>query len=233
VRAIGGSGHHADVTFKGWPAEAFELYAGLETDNSRTYWLAHKEIYDSSVKAPFLALSEAVEKRYGPMRIFRPNRDTRFAKDKSPYKTNAAAMTESAGGSAFYVSISAEGMFVGCGMYHLAPDQLERLRAAVDDNRSGPVIQRAVDAARKQGYDVAAHDALKNAPRGYPKDHPRVELLKLKGLTLGRSFQLARWMHSAQALDRITKVWDDAKPMYRWLDKHVGPTNEAPPEPTF
>src|SRR5262249_50919207 len=128
--------------------------------------------------------------------------------------------------------ISSEGMFVGCGMYHLASDQLDRLRAAVDDNRSGPVIQRAVDAARKKGYDVAAHDSLKNAPRGYPKDHPRVELLKLKRLTLGRSFPLAGWMHSAKALDRITGVWDDAAPMYRWLDKHVGPSNLAPPEPT-
>jgi uncharacterized protein (TIGR02453 family) len=219
------------MPFAGWPPEAFELYAGLEVDNSRTYWQAHREIYERAVKGPFQELAAVVEPTYGPLRMFRPNRDTRFSRDKSPYKTAAAASTESEGGASYYVQLSAEGMFVGSGMYHLAPDQLERWRAAVDDARTGGAIQRVVDGVRAKRYEVAAAESLKSAPRGYAKDHPRIELLRMKGLVLGSTLPLARWMHTSKALDRIVTVWDDARPMNRWLEKHVGPSTLPPPEP--
>jgi uncharacterized protein (TIGR02453 family) len=219
------------MAFGGWPAEAFELYAGLEADNSRAYWQAHRDVYDDAVRAPFAALSDAVAKRYGPLRLFRPNRDTRFSRDKAPYKTAAAAMTESDGGSSYYVQISAEGVFVGCGMYHLMTDQLERFRAAVDDGRAGSQVARIVAALEAKQYDIGASEALKTAPRGYAKDHPRVELLRRKGLVMSRAFPLAKWMHTPKVLDRITTVWDDAKPLNKWLDQHVGPSTLPPPAP--
>jgi uncharacterized protein (TIGR02453 family) len=219
------------MAFRGWPAEAFELYAGLESDNSRTYWQAHRDVYERAVREPFAALSDAVERRYGPMRLFRPNRDTRFSRDKTPYKTAAAAMTESDGGSSYYVQISAEGLFVGCGMYHLVTDQLERFRAAIDDARSGAQVERIVTALEAKGYDIGASESLKTAPRGYAKDHPRVELLRKKGLVMSRSFPLAKWLHTTKALERVTQVWDDAKPLNRWLDQHVGASTLPPPEP--
>ena len=128
----------APMTFRGWPQDALDFYVGLEADNSKTYWQAHKPIYDECVKAPFLALSDEIEREFGPLHVFRPNRDIRFAKDKSPYKTAAAAVTESEGGAAYYVQISSEGLYVGSGYYHLAPDQLERYRAAVADAKTGP-----------------------------------------------------------------------------------------------
>jgi uncharacterized protein (TIGR02453 family) len=219
------------MAFGGWPAAAFEFYVGLEADNSRTYWQAHREVYDDAVRAPFGALSDAVAKRYGPLRLFRPNRDVRFSRDKAPYKTAAAAMTESDGGSSYYVQISAEGLFVGCGMYHLMTDQLERFRAAVDDARTGAQVARIVATLEAKQYDIGASESLKTAPRGYAKDHPRVELLRRKGLVMSRSFPLAKWVHTSKALDRITAVWDDAKPMNRWLDQQVGPSTLPPPEP--
>ena len=139
------------------------------------------------MKAPFLALSELVEKEFGPLRVFRPNRDIRFAKDKSPYKTAAAAVTEGPGGTHYYVSVSAEGLYVGAGYYHLMPDQLERFRAAVADARSGPALEKALaELHRKKLRHRAGFDSLKTAPRGYPKDHPRIELLRRKGLHAGR-----------------------------------------------
>ena len=219
------------MAFTGWPAEAFDLYAGLEADNSRAYWQAHRDAYERAVKQPFAALSDAVEKRFGPLRLFRPNRDTRFARDKSPYKTAAAAVTESEGGSAFYVQISAEGLFAGCGMYHMASDQLERWRAALHDARTGAQVARIADELRAKQYDVSAHESLKSAPRGYAKDHPRVDLLRMKGLTMGRQFPLAKWMHGPKAFDRIVGVWTDATPMNRWLERNVGPSTLPPPEP--
>ena len=93
------------------------------------------------MKQPFGALSDAIERRYGMLRLFRPYRDVRFSKDKTPYKTAAAAATESQGGSSYYVQVSAEGLFVGCGMYHMAGDQLERYRGALDDARTGRAIR--------------------------------------------------------------------------------------------
>jgi uncharacterized protein (TIGR02453 family) len=219
------------MTFRGWPQDALDFYIGLEADNSRKYWLAHKATYDECVKAPFDALSEKVEREFGPLRVFRPNRDIRFSKDKSPYKTAAAAATEGEGGAAYYVQISSGGLYVGSGYYHLATDQLERYRAAVADARTGPKLATAVAALRKQRYSVDSREALTRAPRGYPIDHPRIELLRNKGMHAGREFGAPRWLHGAGALERIVKTWREAGPMNRWLDKHVGPSTLAPPEP--
>jgi uncharacterized protein (TIGR02453 family) len=218
-------------SFRGWPVEALDFYAKLEANNSRDWWLANKPTYDECVKAPFLALSPLVEREFGPLHLFRPNRDTRFAKDKSPYKTAAAAVTESEGGASYYVQISAEGLYVGSGYYHLQPDQLERYRAAVADNRKGPQFATAVEAVRKLKYSVESRDALKRVPRGFDADHPRAELLKRKGMHVGRIYGAPRWLHSTGALDRIVTAWRDAKPVNRWLDRHVGPSQIAPPEP--
>src|SRR5258705_8005090 len=220
------------MTFRGWPKEALDFYVGLEADNSRQYWLAHKAIYDESVKAPFLELSDAVEREFGSLRVFRPNRDIRFSKDKSPYKIAAAAATEGEGGAAYYVQISSGGLYVGSGYYHLMPDQLERYRVAVADTRRGPKLADAVAALRKQRYGVDSRESLKSAPRGYPPDHPRIELLRKKGMHAGKEFGAPAWLHTKAALDRIVKTWRDAGPMNRWLDKNVGPSTLAPPEPS-
>ncbi len=219
------------MTFTGWPKDALDFYVGLEADNSKTYWQAHKQVYEECVKAPFLRLSDAIAGQFGPLHVFRPNRDIRFAKDKSPYKTAAAAVTEGEGGTAYYVQISSEGLYVGSGYYHLMPDQLERFRAAVDDDRRGPQLADAVAAVRTQRYEVASRESLRRAPRGFPADHPRVDLLRMKGLHVGRTFGAPAWLHSARALDRITSAWRDAAPVHRWLDRHVGPSTLPPPEP--
>lgn len=218
------------MAFRGWPAEAFELYVGLEADNTKAYWEDHKAVYESGVKASFAALSDEVAGRYGPLHLFRPYRDVRFSKDKSPYKTAAGAMTESEGGSSYYLQISAEGLFVGCGMYDMASDQLERHRAAIDDEVTGAALAAICDQLRSDGYDLGSMTSLKTAPRGYAKDHPRIELLRMKGLTMGRTFKRAAWMHTAKALDRVRTVWDDATPMNDWLAANVGPSTLPPPE---
>jgi uncharacterized protein (TIGR02453 family) len=219
------------VSFKGWPAAALAFYVGLEADNTRAYWQDHKAVYDECVKAPFLALSEAIEREFGGLHVFRPNRDVRFSKDKSPYKTAAAAVTESQGGCAYYVQFSAEGLYAGSGYYMLASDQLERYRNAVADSRTGPKLATAVEALRKKRYDVAARDALKRVPRGIDPEHPRGDLLRLKGLHVGRAFGAPKWLHGAGALERIVTTWRDAAPVDRWLDRHVGPSTTPPPEP--
>ncbi|HEY3834900.1 MAG TPA: DUF2461 domain-containing protein [Acidimicrobiia bacterium] len=223
----------ASTGFAGFPAAAFDFFARLELDNSKAFFTANKSVYDEAVKQPFAALSDAIERRYGALHVFRPYRDVRFSKDKTPYKTAAGAVTESQGGSSYFVQVSAEGLFVGCGMYHMAGDQLERYRGALDDGRVGGAITKIAEALRAKGYDISAMESLKTAPRGYPKDHVRIELLRMKGLTTGRSFPVARWLSTPKALERVTAVWDDAKPMNAWLERNVGPSTLAPPEPDF
>ena len=73
----------ASMTFRGWPADAFDFYRGLEADNSKAYWQANKHRYEESVKAPFESLLGELDQEYGPFRMFRPYRDTRFSKDKT------------------------------------------------------------------------------------------------------------------------------------------------------
>lgn len=219
------------MTFKGWPDAALEFYVGLEADNSKAYWQSHRAIYDEGVKAPFLELSSVVENEFGTLHVFRPNRDTRFSKDKTPYKTSAAAVTESEGGASYYLQISAEGLYVGSGYYHLESDQLQRFRDAVADSRTGPKLASAVDALRAKKYEVAARAALKRAPRGIDPDHPRVELLRMKGIHVGRPFGAPRWLHTPGASERVVAAWRDAAPVNRWLDRNVGPSTLAPAEP--
>ena len=219
------------MAFSGFPIEAFDFFARLELDNSRTFWLANKSVYESAVKVPFIELSDAVEPRFGALRRFRPYRDVRFSKDKTPYKTAAGAAGESDGGSAYYAQVSSEGLFVGCGMYSMGSDQLERFRSSIDNAKLGAGIAKIVESLRSDGYDVASMDALKTAPRGYAIGHPRIDLLRMKGLTMGKTFPLAKWMHTPKALERIIGVWDDALPMNTWLDRHVGASAIAPREP--
>ena len=111
------------MAFRGWRPEALEFFEGLETDNSKAYWQAHRSTYETEVLAPMEELLAELEPEWGEGRIFRPYRDIRFSADKSPYKTNIAAMVGPG-----YVHLSADGLGAGMGMYHMAPDQLERFR---------------------------------------------------------------------------------------------------------
>ena len=119
---------------------------------------------------------------FGPFHVFRPNKDVRFSKDKTPYKDHIAAYSESQGGAGYYVQFSATGMIAGSGYYHMAGDQLDRYRAALDSDAVGGEIVAITDDIRRKGSSSTAIGALKTAPRGYARDHPRIELLRLKGL---------------------------------------------------
>jgi uncharacterized protein (TIGR02453 family) len=209
------------MAFTGWKAEALEFFEGLEADNSKSYWEAHKPEYEELVKAPMEELLAELEPTWGEGRIFRPYRDIRFSKDKSPYKTNIAAVLSGSG----YVHLDANGLSAGSGMWEMAPDQLERYRGAVDDDRSGGKLSSIVDEARSKGLEVMSHGELKTAPRGYAKEHPRVEFLRHKGLALWQDWPAGAWLGTKKAKDRIEEFLTRAKPLNAWLDEHVGSTS--------
>jgi uncharacterized protein (TIGR02453 family) len=213
--------------FRGFPPEAIAFFAGLEADNSKAYWTANLATYQTAVRGPMEALIATVDDEFKPLRIFRPNRDVRFSKDKSPYKTSISAVGERAGGAAYYVALSSEGLFVGSGYWHLGSDQLARYRDAVDDEGTGTELG-AIVKGLPRGYDVHGDD-LKTAPRGFARDHPRIDLLRKRRLSVGRSWAPASWLHTAKARDRVEEAWRVAGPLDDWLDANVGPS-EMPPE---
>ncbi len=215
--------------FRGWSPAAFDFYRQLEAENTRDWWLAHKPTYDTEVRAPFDALSELVADEFGPLHVFRPNRDTRFSKDKTPYKTQCYAITEGEGGERYYVGISTRGLAVGAGFWMMAPDQLERYRHAVDDAGSGEALVDAVAEVEAAKLTIEGH-ALKTAPRGYPRDHARIELLRRKSIAALRQWEPAAWIGTKGAADRIVGAWRAAAPLNAWLATHVGPST-APPTP--
>ena len=213
------------MAFRGWPAEAVEFFEGLEEDNSKTYWETHRDAYERCVRAPMEQLLEELEPEFGGGRIFRPYRDVRFSKDKSPYKTNIAAMVGDMG----YVSFSATGLGVGCGIFHMAPDQLDRYREAVAADPAGHDLGGITDGLRRQRIELVGHDRLKTAPKGYAKDHPRIDLLRWKGVAAYRQWAPASWLTTAKARVRVVETLRAAGPLREWLAANVGPTTLEPP----
>jgi uncharacterized protein (TIGR02453 family) len=205
------------MAFKGWPVEAVEFYEGLEADNTKTYWQEHKAVYERSVEGPMKELLAELAEDFGAGRVFRPYRDVRFSKDKAPYKLNCAAHLP--GG---YISFSADELFIGSGLYMPEGDQLKRYREAVADDESGSELESIVATLRKDGYEVGAHEVLKTAPKGYPKDHPRIELLKQKGIVMSKGWPVGAWLGTRKAKDRVVSGLLAARPLNAWVARHAG-----------
>jgi uncharacterized protein (TIGR02453 family) len=212
------------MTFSGWPVEAVELYEGLQADNTKAYWQDHKPVYEASVQAPMAALLEELAGEFGPGRIARPYRDMRFRAGESPYKTEIYAVLEAGG----YINFSAAGLTAGMGYYRMAGDQLDRYRHAVAADPTGGALVSLVDRITAKGIQVSGSSSLKRAPKGYPPDHPRLDLLRHKGLTAWRHWPAAPWLHTAGAKRRVVDFLRAAAPLQDWLDERVGPSTEPP-----
>lgn len=220
------------MAFSGFPAAAVEFYSRLEADNTKEFWTANKPVYDSQVKAPMEAFIGEVDERWKPMNIFRPHRDVRFSKDKTPYKTQIGAVGEGEGGAMHYVALGAHGLLVAAGYYMMSNDQLARFRAAVDAEHTGADLMDIIGALEAARHPVVngGEAPLKTAPRGYAKDHPRIELLRWKGVIVSHEVGTAKWISTRSALSKVQELWRSADPLTQWLDAHVGPSSEAPDE---
>ena len=214
--------------FAGFPEEALVFYEGLRADNTKAYWTDHKQVYDRAVKAPLDALLAELAPEFGPAKVFRPYRDVRFSKDKTPYKTHAAAVVEDAGAGwgSLYLQLGADGLFVGGGAWHTESDQVQRLRAAVDDDLSGRQLRELLDGLA--GWEVMG-ERLKRVPKPYPPDHPRADLLLHKSLAAGLRLEPAEWLHTAECGQRVAAAWRQVQPLNAWLSRHVGPTRKQRP----
>jgi uncharacterized protein (TIGR02453 family) len=205
--------------FDGFPEAALDFYDDLELDNTRTFWAAHKDTYDTAVRAPMTALAAELAEEFGAAKVFRPYRDVRFAKDKTPFKTHQGAFVAAAPSCGWYVQVSAPGVRVGAGFYDAERDRLAALREAMAEERTGTALQQILDGLRARGWEVGG-DRLKTSPRGYDADHPRIELLRHKSLFVGRDYGFEPVIHSRELLDRVRADWRTARPLVEWLRTH-------------
>ncbi len=214
------------TTFDGFGPKVRRWFQGLETDNSREYFAAHREVFEEAIRDQMEALlTELSEKFGGEVKLFRQNRDIRFSPDKSPYKTNTYGVVYGSelGPQGLYASISARGLVAGSGYHMMARDQLERYRDAVADDARGPELAKVVAKAEKAGLEVWG-ESLATAPRGYPKDHVRIELLRRKSLSLGSTLKFGRGIGRNEAMQFVTRTWRAAAPVTGWLAREVGAT---------
>lgn len=208
------------MTFQGFPEAALDFYDDLEIDNTKAFWDAHKDTYRDAVAAPMRALTDALASDFGEAKLFRPHRDVRFSKDKSPYKTHQGAYVAVAPATGYYVQIGAPGVRVGGGVYDLGTDRLAALRAAIDVDRSGADLVDITDRLGRDGWQIGG-DVLKTAPRGYPKDHPRIGLLRHKTLTAMRDYGFDPVIHSPELVERIRADWRSLDELLAWLLRHA------------
>jgi len=222
-----------DGRFAGFPPTTFTWFSGLAADNSRQYFTAHRDVYDAEVRGALEAmLEELADELGGRVRMFRQHRDVRFSTDKSPYKTTTYGLiTDRLDSPApLYAQLSDSGLFAGTGYYQLAADQLTRLRDGILDEAAGTELERLVADVHAAGVETFG-EALKTAPRGYPRDHPRVGLLRHKSLMAGLRLPAgARGIPRVTALQHARSVWYACAQLNEWLDEHVGPS-ELPPPP--
>jgi uncharacterized protein (TIGR02453 family) len=204
------------MTFQGFPIEALDFYEGLEFDNTKTYWTAHKDVYEQAVKTPMTALVTALEPEFGEAKVFRPYRDVRFAKDKTPYKTNQGAWVARGPSTGWYVEVAAPGVRVGAVVYDASSDRLAKIRAAIDDSRRGRQLEKILAKLETGGWEVRG-DKLKTTPRGYDGSHPRIELLRHRSLTVGKSYGFEPVIHTPDLLDQVRADWRAAAPLVDWI----------------
>ena len=219
--------HTMDSAFHGFGRGVFEWFAGLERDNSKAYFTATRDQYETEVRGGLRAMLEELSEAFGgEVKLFRQQRDLRFAPDRSPpYKTRTYGLLHSVPGAqaGLYAQLSSQGLYAGTGYHQLARDQLERFRAVVADDRTGPSLADATATAQAAGLDVVG-ESLRTAPRGYPRDHPRIELLRRKALIAGRALPGTAAIGRDEALDHVATTWRAAAPITAWLDEHVGPS---------
>jgi uncharacterized protein (TIGR02453 family) len=181
--------------FPGFPPEAIEFFRGIERHNRREWFLPRKPLFEQHVKAPMQQLVEAVNVALGrfapayatdPARaIYRFYRDTRFSKDKSPYKTHIAAsfrhrrLNCDAGGAGYYFQVSHKEVGIGGGIYMPMPETLRTVRGHLAENADGFRKLLAARAIQKAFGDMQG-EQLARVPKGFAADHPAADLLRYK-----------------------------------------------------
>jgi uncharacterized protein (TIGR02453 family) len=217
------------------------FFKGLEKNNAKPWFESHRSEYETQVRDPMRALIEEMDGRFArfapeitgdPKRsMFRINRDTRFSRDKSPYKTHAACWFRhraadhrvggdaEAGSAGFYFHLDPKGSFVGAGIWMPPRPSLDRIRNAIaEDHRK---FSKIVSSAQRRFGGLDDEAMLKRMPRGYDEDHPAAKWLRFQSFTLGRKLPTSQVVGSRLAAV-LEKDFRAMLPLVRWLNQSLG-----------
>lgn len=229
--------------FSGFRPAALTFLRGLKKNNRKEWFEEHRADYEREIKLPLLALIEEVDvllAEFAPEIIgsprksmFRIYRDVRFSKDKSPYKTHAAAWfyhrdggssvgSEAAhGGAGFYFHLAPEGTFIGGGIWMPPRPVLNRIRQNIADDYEG--FEDIVHSAsfKKRFGPLEKEAMLTRPPRGFAPDHPAGEWLRYQSFTAGRELTAEEYL-SPKLPSIIAKHYEAMTPLIRWLNEASG-----------
>jgi uncharacterized protein (TIGR02453 family) len=221
------------MAFEGFPRAGLRFLANLALHNDRGWFEEHRAVWDEAIVPAMLAwcgeLAERLRDQMPRLQfvpriggsLYRLNRDTRFSRDKSPYKTHSAALLWEGGDKhdspGVYLHVAPAEVIFGGGLWIFEEGRLDRYRRLLQDDGSGDRLQDALARARKSQLAIEAQESLKRPPRPFTDDHPRAELAKLKGLTVGRRIKPGAWLHSREALARSESIARAYAPLHAWL----------------
>jgi uncharacterized protein (DUF2461 family) len=214
--------------FQGWPPDATALLVEIDADNTPKFWAAQRHRHAAAVQGPMQALAAELAGEFGTLRVFRPHRNRRFRPDAPPLRTDTGGVASTAGGAVLGVVLSATALLVSAGHWSFDTGQLRRYRAAVD----GPAGEELVHLLNGlHGLAVDPGRVLVGNPRGFRSEHPRIGLLRHRGLQVTRSWPVGDWLGTREPLRRVQDAWRAAGPVVRWLEAHVGPGEPPVPRP--
>lgn len=235
-QAAKGARSVAAASFAGFPSGAMRFWYELGAEMNKAWFDENKARYASEWVAPMEALlaevAAGIAPAYRPLalaapKVMRIHRDVRFSKNKAPYKTHIGGVITlgdslAAGGTAaMYVHVGLDEQFVGVGSYMFDPERLARWRTTVD-GKAGAELQSMVAGLRDAGYVVGGHDDYKKVPAGYAADHPRAELLKMKGLTGAFPPTPEGLLFEPGFAAFLIEHGRATAPLVKWLARHVG-----------
>jgi uncharacterized protein (DUF2461 family) len=213
------------IAFSGWPTDALAFLREIDADNTAAFWAAQRHRYDTCVRPPTVTLAAALGAEFGEVRVFRPYRNRRFRPDIPPYRTDTGGVFRTAGGTDLGFVLSGSGLAVTIGRFAFSGGALRAYREAVAAPE-GAALVRSLATAGAAGLELGTLPTAARVPRGYPADHARGALLRLRALQVGVIWAAGPWLATHEPLARIAGAWRTAAPLIAWLDTNV-PVGEA------
>jgi uncharacterized protein (TIGR02453 family) len=223
--------------FTGFSEATLKFFTGLERNNDKKWFEKHREDYDTHVLEPARAFVRDMGERLYTLSpdviaepavnrsLFRLNRDTRFSKDKRPYKTNLGIMFWEGPGKrmecpCFYFHLEKKELMVAVGIYMFPKEMMGRYRDAAADPDSGKELAKIVKDMRKSRYDMGM-EHYKKVPRGYDPEHFNEELLRYNGLTAMETKPVPKAFFSGKLVDHCFKRYEKMYPLNRWMLEYM------------
>ena len=225
--------------FNGFPKETVRFYRDLANHNDRAWFEAHKDVYKENVLAPAQAFVLAMGERLrrvapgiiadprpnGAGSIFRIYRDTRFTRDKRPYKAFLGILFWEGPGkkmesSGFYFHLEPKELLLAVGSYAFPGPRLDAFREAVIHRTHGPGLTKAIRKVTKKGYEIGgAH--YKRVPRGFDPEHPNAEYLRHNGLYAWERATIPAELYSGEIVALCLRKFRDMHPIHEWIVENV------------